>query len=273
MPKEERKEEIESETKFVWKLLYHIILTPLTIFMVLFKKKRAGDILRPFKDVLDFIVEPRFTITIILINTLIFLLSLFFSQGFFDSLVSFPSDILSGRFYTIFTAAFLHADISHLGFNMLALFLFGRVVERKLGKAKTAIIYFGALLTSGIFSSIINIMITKNNLGGVGASGAIMGLIAAAILIDPFYFTYELLLPMPVMVAGWLAILSDITGLITRASDGIGHLDHLGGFLSMTLLVFFLSGDDKHKMKKGLLINIISLIIFIFVYIFFLTGY
>ena len=63
-------------------------------------------------------------------------------------LISYPSDLLTFRFHTLITSGFLHADIFHLLGNMLGIFIFGRVMERKLGFFKTFLIYFGALIIS-----------------------------------------------------------------------------------------------------------------------------
>jgi membrane associated rhomboid family serine protease len=164
----------------------------------------------------------------------------------------------------------LHANLSHLLGNMLALFIFGRVVERKLGIIKTLFIYFGALVISGIFTSLINGLILNDNTPGLGASGAIMGLIAAAILLDPFYLTYEAILPLPIMLVGWLTIYADIIGILNPIKDGIGHFAHLGGFLSVGILLYLFGIDERKKMRTGLIINIASFIAIAVIYFFLL---
>ena len=143
------------------------------------------------------------------------------------------------NFFPLITAGFLHANLLHISGNMLALFIFGRVVERKLGSGKTLLVYFGALILSGVFTSIIHFLILGDNTPGLGASGAIMGLISTAILLEPWYLTYELLFPLPIMVVGWLAIFADISGILNPVEDGIGHFAHLGGFISISLLMWF----------------------------------
>ncbi len=95
-----------------------------------------------------------------------------------------------------------------------------------------------------------------------------MGLIAAAVLISPFTLTYELLIPIPIMVVGWFAIAADVTGVINPTEDGIGHFAHLGGFISIALLAYLLGEEDKGKLKKGLLINVCCLILGILLYFF-----
>lgn len=256
--------QIISETQFFWKLLWHALLTPFAFVLFLIGKKSFTDLLQPLKEIIAFIFEPKFTISMIIINTIIFIAVLFFDSA--SSLALKPSDLMEMRLHTLVTAGFLHANIAHLLGNMIALFIFGRVVERQLGFLKTSFLYFGALILSSIFSSGIHYLILGDNSAGIGASGAIMGLVSAAILLDPFYLTYELLVPLPVMVVGWLAILADITGIMNPQEDGIGHFAHLGGFLSIALLAFAFGIEDRSKLKKGLAINVASLVIIAVVY-------
>ena len=258
-------EEIDSESKFVWKIILRILMLPITFIMVLFGKKEFKELLEPLRLFFVFIFEAKFVILLIFLNVAIFIWSAFWSDATINLLVSYPKDLLSLKAYTLITSGFLHANVTHLLGNMLALFIFGRVVERKLGIGKTVLIYFGALIISGIFSSGIDLLL-GNNIPGLGASGAIMGLVAAATLLDPFYFTYELIMPLPIMFVGWLTIYADIIGIINPTADGIGHFAHLGGFLSVTILLFFLTTEDKNTLKKGFYINIFSLIFFVGIY-------
>lgn len=250
-------EHIESENKFIWKFIFHLLITPITLVQILFKKKEWKDLFLPVKELCRFIVEPKFTLSIIMLNIIIYIAGLFFSPELFDSLVNYPSNLLHLRLQTLVTAGFLHGSITHLLGNMIGLFIFGRVVERKLGFAKTALVYLGALIVSSLFSSLIHLFILGNNIGGIGASGALMGLIATAILLDPFYLTYELIIPLPIMIAGWLGLYADIAGILNPAEDGIGHFAHIGGFLSIALLMYVIGIDDRSALKKGLIINIL----------------
>ncbi|MFH1917286.1 MAG: rhomboid family intramembrane serine protease [Nanoarchaeota archaeon] len=259
---------ITTESRFIWKLLLLILLTPVTLIQVLMKKKEAEALFLPFSETWKFLFEAKCTITIILLNIVIFVLELFLAPETLERFAMHPADLFSTHAYTLITAGFLHANAMHLIGNMIALFIFGRVVERKFGKAKTALIYFGALIISGVFSSIIHTFILHDNSAGIGASGAIMGIIAAAILLDPFYLTWELLIPLPIMVVGWLTIAADIMGILNPVEDGIGHFAHLGGFLSIALLLYLFGTEDRKKIRKGFVVNVVSLIIIAAVYFF-----
>jgi membrane associated rhomboid family serine protease len=226
--------------------------------MFFFGKRTLGDVFSPITEIFEFIVSARLTFILILLNVIVFVMQIVFSD-FFSGLISYPSDLFSSRFYTIFTAGFMHADIFHLLGNCLALLIFGRIVEMELEEGKMLFIYFGALIISGIFSSVINLFLLGNNIPGLGASGAVMGLVAAAILVRPFYITYELLVPLPVMVVGWATIFADIMGFLSPVADGIGHLAHIGGFVSV-MLTMYIAGD-KQELFHGLMINIGCLVL------------
>ena len=254
------KEQITSETILILKLFWYILISPITIIQIILRKKEPSELFRPIQEIIIFLFEAKFTITIVIINILIFFGLPFIFPDLLNSLILRPSDLLQFKFYTLITAGFLHANILHLLGNMLGILIFGRVVEEEFGTMKTALIYFGALIISSLFSSLIHLYILKDNTAAVGASGALMGLIATAILIKPFYLSYEFLFPMPIMVYGWLAILADITGLINPIEDGIGHYAHLAGFLSVVFLVFIFDKEERAKLNKGFVINIFSIL-------------
>ncbi|MEK6962813.1 MAG: rhomboid family intramembrane serine protease [Nanoarchaeota archaeon] len=261
---------IESESRFLWRFILDLVLTPITLIQVFFKRKEWKDLFKPFIDVFDFLFEAKLTITLILLNIVLYIVSLFFNDALLSSLINYPKDLLGPHAYTLITAGFLHASLSHLFGNMLALFIFGRVVERNIGSLKMGILYFCALILSGVFSSLIHLFLIVDNTGGLGASGAIMGLVASAVLLNPFYLTYELLIPLPVMIVGWLTIYLDVIGVLNPAEDGIGHFAHLGGFLSIAVIAYFMGIDNKEQLKKGFLINVVSLAVIVGAYYFFL---
>lgn len=81
--------------------------------------------------------------------------------------------------WRIFTAAFLHQGIFHIGFNMLALFLFGRVLEPLLGRWR-----FAALYLLSAFGGSVAVLLLSPEVAVVGASGAIFGLFSALFVLQ-----------------------------------------------------------------------------------------
>ncbi len=257
---------IKSERQFLWRFILGTLLIPFNFILYLYKKRELKHLFDPLVNLIKFIFESRFSIFIIIINIIIFVWSLFQPEELINSLIMYPSDLYNLRLNTLITSGFLHANLAHLFGNMLGIFIFGRVVERRLGIIKTAIIYFSALLVSSFFYCMINLLFAGNNIGALGASGALMGLVSAAIFLDPFYFTYQLGFPLPIMVVGWLTFYADIAGIINPVNDGISHISHIGGFLSIILIAYLIGRDEAKEIKRGLVINVLSLIFFLVLY-------
>lgn len=86
----------------------------------------------------------------------------------------------SGEWYRLLSAPFLHANAVHLGMNAFALFVAGRTMERLIGRA-----WFGAVYTVGALAgSALSLELNPPSIVGVGASGAIMGLFAAELVVS-----------------------------------------------------------------------------------------
>ena len=252
-------QEIESESRFVWHQLFFILKLPVLLIQILFGRKKASELLNPLRDFIRFIFEPKITITLIIINVIVFILEIFyFTQEQILNLAFKPSDILQFNYIPIISSWFLHASLAHIAGNMLFLFIFGRIVEKEFG-LKMLLVYFGSAIISDIVSAFAG-------QGGIGASGAIAGLISTAILMHPFYFTYLIAIPLPIVLVGWLAIYSDITGILMPKNDNIGHFAHLGGYIAIFALVFLFNREQRHKMKIGAVINVLFVISLLFVY-------
>ncbi len=164
---------------------------------------------------------------------------------------------------SLLTTGFVHEDVWHLVFNLIGIFVFGTIIENRLGGFKMFLVFFGALILSMFLSVVIYALFLGQNVTIVGSSGALMGLLSCAMLIAPFEITYEMLLPLPVMLKGWLFIYADMRGFLGGETDGISHLAHLLGFLSIALICYFFSKKDRTLVKKGLLINLFSFFLFV----------
>ncbi|MFP4567748.1 MAG: rhomboid family intramembrane serine protease [Candidatus Woesearchaeota archaeon] len=259
---------VKSESKIVFSLFLGLVKFPFIFLLALFGRRSFKDAFLPFRIFFKSLFEPKLTVFIIFLLFFCFVLSFIFID-FFDLFVLYPSDIFSLRFFSILTHGFLHGGVAHLLGNVLFIYVFGRVLESELGSKKFIIIYFFGLFFAAIFSSIVNLILGVG-VGGIGASGALMALISASIILRPFYFTYIFLIPLPVFLIGWVALYSDISGILGGVDEGIGYFAHVGGFLSVFVLFYFLfKGDYKHLLKKGLLVNLATFIIFGVLYVVF----
>ncbi|MGO8926153.1 MAG: phosphate ABC transporter permease family protein [Limisphaerales bacterium] len=138
-----------------------------------------------------------------------------------------PDSILAGKeYYRLVTSAFLHSGWSHLVWNMVGLYVFGRILEWSLGARDLLLIYFGSVIGGGLLSLYVH---RHHDYQAYGASGGVCGVIFAYLLLFPragiqLYFA----LPIP----GWLYAIGFMVGsfvAMKRAKDNIGHDAHLGG--------------------------------------------
>jgi len=129
------------------------------------------------------------------------------------------------------TSIFLHADLSHLFFNMLALFFFGTSLERMIGGRAFVALFF----VSGIIGN-VGYMLTSTDpyTPAIGASGAIYGVMGALATIAPFMLVYIYgLLPLPMIAAAVLWAFLDFVGLFGPSE--IAHGAHLAGLFAGVL--------------------------------------
>src|SRR3989344_3183039 len=145
------------------------------------------------------------------------------------------------------TAMFLHGGATHLLYNMFALILFGSIVEGVIGSRKFLILFF----VTGIFANIISINFYSSSLG---ASGAIMGVIGALIIIRPMMTVWAFNMPMPMFVAGILWAAGDIIGavgfLTGNPLNNTGNIAHLSG-MGFGLIIGIFFRDWRLEKKQG----------------------
>lgn len=165
-------------------------------------------------------------IAIIVVNVLISYKG-FNDLSFFRKYEFHVGSIRSGEQIRMLSSGFLHANMTHLIFNMLTLWFFAPVVINHLGSFSFILVYFGSL----IFGSLLTMIFHKNDYGyrAVGASGAVTGVLYSAILLQPdMMLGIFFIIPMPAYVFGILYLLYSIYGMKAK-NDNIGHTAHFGG--------------------------------------------
>ncbi|MDI9258314.1 rhomboid family intramembrane serine protease [Flavobacterium sedimenticola] len=198
---------------------------------------------------------------LILVNVLISIKG-FNDADFFRKYQFHVGSIRAGEQFRMFTSAFLHADVIHLAFNMIALYSFAPVVSEEFGNFSFLVIYGGSL----IFGSLLTMIFHGNDYSyrAVGASGAVTGIIYSAILLFPNMSILIFgVLPMPAYIFGILYLLYSIYGMKAQ-NDNIGHTAHFGGAVGgyvITLLKEPMLFQDNTLMVILLAIPIIILFI------------
>ena len=167
-------------------------------------------------------------IVIIVANALVSFKA-FDDQFFFRKYEFHIGSIRAGEHLRMITSAFLHVDIAHLAFNMLTLYFFAPTVIAFLGVPSFLMVYFGSLLCG----SLLTLQFHKDeyHYRAVGASGAVTGILYAAILLRPDMQIYF----MPSYVFGIAYLLYSIYGMKSR-NDNIGHTAHFGGAIGGYLI-------------------------------------
>lgn len=159
---------------------------------------------------------------------------------FFDKYKFQIGSIIRGEKVRMFSSAFLHVDYMHLILNMYVLYIFAPQIILNLGVVKFLILYFGSLVAG----SILTLSYHKKELyyTAVGASGAVAGIIYAAILLNPDMklFMFPLPIPIPGYIFGIGYLIYSIYGMKNKVGN-IGHAAHLGGSVggyALMLLVY-----------------------------------
>lgn len=130
----------------------------------------------------------------------------------------------------LFTYMFMHAGLSHILFNMLALWMFGMQLEQSWGSKKFLIFYLLCGLGGGIAHLIMSPTLGGGGAPLVGASGAIFGLLIGFGLLypeQPIYLYFFFPIKAKYFVAIYIAL--EVVFLSNGSSDGVSHLAHLGG--------------------------------------------
>ena len=144
------------------------------------------------------------------------------------------------KLWQLVTYMFLHADFSHIFFNMFSLWMFGRIIEQTLGTKRFLAYYFICGIGAGLCQIIMQIF-TENlpNAFTIGASGACYGILLAFGLLYPNQKIYLLIPPIPIK-AKWLVIGYAILEayLAFNTDSNIAHLAHLGGMLFGLLCLY-----------------------------------
>ncbi|MBX3257803.1 MAG: rhomboid family intramembrane serine protease [Chitinophagaceae bacterium] len=162
----------------------------------------------------------------------------------------------------IITSGFLHVSWMHLIFNMLSLYFFSGGLESYLGVLNFLIIYFGSLVCGNLFSLFVHR--NHNSYSSVGASGAVCGIIFAAIALFPGLNIGLFFIPIPAWIYGIVFVLYSIYAIRSR-KENIGHEAHLGGALAGLIIAIIME-------PSALLTNYVTILLIfvpssIFVYI------
>lgn len=179
--------------------------------------------------------RARMTHIFITVNIVCFILFNFIlSEDLFFQLAQYNRAVIeTNAWWQLFTCMFLHANISHLVSNMIALVFYGTAIENYFSKIQYLIIYFGSGLIGSLFTLILNPLDTI----ALGASGAIFGLLGAV-----FYVVIKTDRNFMLWAGIYLVIF-----VYNSFQPGIGTWAHIFGLISGLFFGYLF----KHEQMKG----------------------
>jgi membrane associated rhomboid family serine protease len=173
---------------------------------------------------------------IVFVNVGLYVLSLF-TYNLIDWFGLTPEYVLgNGYFWQIFTYQFLHADVFHILFNMLWVWMFGVDLERRWGTIAFAKYYLIVGTTAGVATMLVSLLPVPGAQMAyegvtIGASGAVYGLMMAWAIVFPHRMIYFFGI---VPIKAWVfALIAGAISLSQAMSAGgqsdVAHVAHLGG--------------------------------------------
>lgn len=192
-------------------------------------------------------------LNLIIINVLVYLAQLLLDNSLnitanlalysYDTGLFKPYQIVTHMFAHQAHDAFGNMVLFHLLFNMLGLWMIGPHLERVWGAKRFLIFYLVCGLAAGVAQ-----MFLVSNSASIGASGALMGLLAAFAYLFPNTEFFLFPIPIPIKAKYFVFIIAGIDlfgGLHPGRLDDIGHYAHLGGLVMGFILVLIWNKTNK----------------------------
>ncbi|MFC4233393.1 rhomboid family intramembrane serine protease [Parasediminibacterium paludis] len=189
----------------------------------------------------------------------------FTNQIFFDGYKFEVDAVLKRKDYKrLVSSGFLHVNWQHLVFNMFSLYVFSDNIELVLGNGIFLLIYFISLIGGNLLSLLVHRH--HGDYSAVGASGAVSGIIFAAIALQPSIGIGMFFIYIPGWLYGIVFVAVSIYGIKSQ-KDNIGHEAHLGGALVGMLAAIVCQPEVLRYNYIAILLITVPAIIFIYLII------
>ena len=189
---------------------------------------------------------------LILVNVGIFLVQWLLGDFFTDKFALWPPQVAQYGYpsfmpWQLLTYGFLHGGLTHLFFNMFALFMFGSEIENLFGAKRYLTYYLVCVVGAALMHLIVVATSNMPPLPTVGASGAVFGLLLAFGMTFPKRMIIMLFPPIP--MPAWLFVtlygLLELYLGITQTQQGVAHFAHLGGMATGFVLIRYWRGQRR----------------------------
>ena len=182
---------------------------------------------------------PAFTQALIIANVVVYLLEMQMGRVLFQWFALWPgagAGLASLPFLTpwqLVTYSFLHGGLTHLAFNLFALWMFGGELERVWGARRVAMAYFASVVSGGVAQLLVSGLFGPGGGPIVGASAGVFGILLAYALVFPNRTIVPLFppIPMPARIFVLLYAALELVLGVTGTQAGVAHFAHLGGLL------------------------------------------
>ena len=164
-------------------------------------------------------------------------------------------DLVGFQPWQLVTYGFLHGSLTHLAFNMFALWMFGGAIERLFGARPFALYYFVSVIGAAVTQLAVIHFFTGGFYPTLGASGGIFGLLLAYGMMYP-HARILLLFP-PIPMPAWLFVIGygavELVLGITGTKAGVAHFAHLGGMAFGFVMIEYWRGKLRIKPRRILM--------------------
>jgi membrane associated rhomboid family serine protease len=192
------------------------------------------------------IVMPQITYALILLNVLVYVLGLATGPEIIRVFGLWPPGS-GGMFHVwqLVTYSFLHGSLMHIGFNMIAIWMFGAELEKRWGELRFLLTYLLSVVVAAMTQIAFSGFFLHATGPVIGASGGVFGLLLAFALYFPnrvisFIFLPFVRIPARTFVIGYGAI--ELLLGVTNTAAGVAHFAHLGGLFGGWLAVQYFRG-------------------------------
>lgn len=194
------------------------------------------------------------TFALIVLNLAVFLLEQTMLKPMFDTFALWPpahaSEAGAPPFHVwqLLTYSLLHANLTHIAFNMFSLYVFGRDVENTVGRSRLLLLYVASVVAGGLVQIAVLSFTKPLGYPTIGASAGVFGLLVSFAILFPRRQVVLLFPPIP--MPAWLfatgyAALELMLG-VSGEAPGVAHFAHLGGMLGAVACLLVWSRNERH---------------------------
>ena len=213
----------------------------------------------PLRDVIPSRTTPWITLTLIAVNSVVFVYELLIGRGEASRFIfTFGLTPSAFSWITVVSSLFIHAGWLHIAGNLLSLWIFGDSVEDRMGHGRFALFY---LLTGVIANLVHTAANSASDVPLIGASGAIAGVMGAYLLMFPssrilvliylFVFVDVVEIPAVFFMVFWLFIqlLNGVAQLAALPGASVAFWPEVGGFIAGAAGVWIFRRPERLRVE------------------------